>query len=91
MSGMDFRYLEWLQGVSSPGLEQLQILVIYLAAVGAAIVLAAIVLAVAIGLAGGIWTALFCVVVGFGALMVFGGVRGKRRVDHEIARRRSHN
>ena len=53
MSGMDFRYLEWLQGVSSPGLEQLQILVIYLAAVGAAIVLAAIVLAVAIGLAGG--------------------------------------
>ena len=51
-------------------------LCIYLAAVGAAIVLAAIVLAFAIGLAGGVWTAVFCFVVGFGALMAFGGVRG---------------
>lgn len=90
MSAVDFAYLDRLQGASSPGLDQLQMMCIYVAAVGAAIVLAAIVLAFAIGLAGWVWIAVFCFVVGFGALMALGGVRGKRRVDREIARRRTH-
>lgn len=88
MSGVDFAYLERLQSATSRSLEQLRMWCIYVAAVSAAVALATIVLAFAIGLAGGIWTAVFCFVVGFGVLMAFGGVRAKRRVDSEIARRR---
>ncbi len=59
MSKVDFAYLDRLQGASSSDLEQLRMMCIYVAAVGAAVVLAAIVLVVGIGLAGGVWTAVF--------------------------------